>query len=261
MNPISITSSRLQRVLLEMAVVDGGLSHCQFADKLGELISLSDAIVLAESLRGLKKKPFTRQESTEEPHDVFMHARGTMLRFIVDSFVMEGQEGASQSTSSLILPRPNRDTLADPEAGFVAYQRFYSLHQSEMDHKVVTLRRQLQLIMTGCSPNLAQLATLDGTMAETMAEFSRRVFAGIPHVLAKRFYGLNLAYRQAGENPSEIEATSVSGQDDIDRWLQKGAWLDRFIREMQALLLAELELRLMPIIGLVEALEMEVEKV
>jgi hypothetical protein len=43
--------------------------------------------------------------------------------------------------------------------------------------------------------------------------------------------------------------------------LQKGEWLDCFIREMQAVLLAELELRLLPVIGLVEALEFEVEKI
>lgn len=255
MKPIPVTSSRLQRVLLDLAVVDGELSHIQFADKLGELISLSDAIVLAESLRGLKKRPFTAVDSNDDANTVFLQARAEMLGFIVNSFVLEGDEPQA-GASPFILPRPNRDTLDDPNAGFVAYQRFYSLHQSEMDHRVVTLRRQLQQIMTGRSPELAQLAALDNSMADTMADFSRRVFAGIPHLLAKRFYYLNQQYRQ---DRAENESTKLVA-DDASCWLQKDGWLDRFIREMQAVLLAELELRLMPVIGMLEAVEFEVEK-
>ena len=261
MNPIPVTSSRLQRVFTDLAVVNVELSSKQFADKLGELISLSDAIVLAESLRSLKKKPFLAASSTEQPSELFMQARAGMLAFIINSFVLEGDEAPGESASAFILPRPNRDTLDDPDAGFVAYQRFYSLHQSEMDHRVVTLRRQLQQIMQGKSPELAQLASLDGSMADTMADFSRRAFAGVPHLLAKRFYFLNQQYRQArAENSQLNESLSNSVQDETARWLQKGGRLDRFIREMQAVLLAELELRLMPVIGLIEALEFEVEK-
>lgn len=256
MKPIPVTSSRLQRVLLELAVVDGELSQIQFADKLGELISLSDAIVLAESLRGLKKRPFAAAENTDNANTVFLQARAEMLGFIVNSFVLEGDEAPAGGVSSFILPRPNRDTLDDPNAGFVAYQRFYSLHQSEMDHRVVTLRRQLQHIMAGRTPELAQLAALDSSMADTMADFSRRAFAGIPHLLAKRFYSLNQQYRQERLN----DGATSSVVDDASLWLKKDGWLDRFIREMQAVLLAELELRLMPVIGMLEALEFEVEK-
>lgn len=261
MNPVSLTSSRLQRVLLDLAVVDGEHNNPQFADKLGELISLSDAIVLAESLRGLKKKPFTAVHSDNDANDVFMQTRAAMLAFIINSFVLEGEGSSEVSASPFILPRPNRDTLDDPNAGFVAYQRFYSLHQSEMDHQVVTLRRQLQQIMSGRSHQLAQLATLDSSMAETIADFSRRAFAGIPHLLAKRFYFLNQQYRDMPSEHIDLEPVSAnSAQSETARWLQKGEWLDRFIREMQAVLLAELELRLLPVIGLIEALEFEVEK-
>jgi hypothetical protein len=261
MSPISVTSSRLQRILLDLAVVNFEHSTTLFADQLGELISLSDAIVLAESLRGLKKKPFTPLPNDDDAKTIFMQARAAMLAFIIDSFTLEGDEGARVGTSPFILPRPNRDTLNDPNAGFVAYQRFYSLHQSEMDHRVLTLRRQLQQIMSGRSTELAQLATLDSSMAETMVDFSRRTFAGVSYLLAKRFYYLHQQYRDTqAENVDVNPESANSAQDEAVRCLQKGAWLDRFIREMQAILLAELELRLMPVIGLIEALEFEVEK-
>jgi hypothetical protein len=126
---------------------------------------------------------------------------------------------------------------------------------------VVTLRGQLQQIISGRSHELAQLATLDSSMADTTADFSRRAFAGIPHLLAKRFYFLNQQYRDMRSEYIDLEpAPANSAQSETARWLQKGEWLDCFIREMQAVLLAELELRLLPVIGLVEALEFEVEK-
>lgn len=261
MNPVSVSNSRLQRVFVDLAVSDNDVASKPFADKLGELIGLSNSIVLAESLRGLKRRAF-QAESFEagDAKSAFLQARAEMLAFIVDSFVNEGENVAT--TSAFILPRPNRDTLDDPEAGFVAYQRFYALHQSEMDHRILTVRRQIQKIMTGRSAKLAQLAALDNIMADTLADYSRRIFASVPHLLAKRFYFLNQQYRQQlqinGDEPA------LAAHDETARWLKKGAWLDNFILEMQAILLAELELRLMPLVGLVEALdvtsELEVEK-
>ena len=37
-------------------------------------------------------------------------------------------------------------------------------------------------------------------------------------------------------------------------WLQPGAWLHTFCQDMRAVLLAELELRLQPVAGLLDAL-------
>jgi hypothetical protein len=42
--------------------------------------------------------------------------------------------------------------------------------------------------------------------------------------------------------------------DNPAGWTQAGAWLARFCNDMQMLLLAELELRLQPTVGLIEAL-------
>ena len=75
MNPIPVTSSRLQRVFTDLAVVNVELSSKQFADKLGELISLSDAIVLAESLRSLKKAVFGGIEHGAAQRVIYAGAR------------------------------------------------------------------------------------------------------------------------------------------------------------------------------------------
>ena len=62
----------------------------------------------------------------------------------------------------------------------------------------------------------------------------------------------------AGERAvGEGAAGSGAPPDDPARWMQPGGWLVRFCAEMQRVLLAELDLRLMPVAGLVAAVDKE----
>ncbi|MBB5188895.1 hypothetical protein HNQ57_003192 [Zhongshania antarctica] len=267
MNSVSVKSSRLQAVLSELALGNAELSHKNFAEKLGQLIDLSGSIALAESLRGLQKLEFTPATSDVSAlKSSFLTSRAEMLAFILNSFITELHEG-QDSSAPFILPRANAETLADPEAGFQAYQRFYNLHQSQLDHRVLVLRRQLQEALAGQSPQLAQLAELDRSLADKLGDYTRKVFASIPRLLAQRFYYLNQQYRAvqeaqrsaADDTGLKLELEPELMSDSPALWMQKGAWLDNFFTEMQGLLLAELELRLMPVMGLLEVLEVEVE--
>ena len=266
MNPVSIKSSRLQTVLSELALGNTELSHKNFAEKLGQLIDLSGSIALAKSLQGLEKLEFFPAESNVATlKRIFLATRADMLAFILNSFITEFHEG-QDNAAPFILPRPTAETLVDPEAGFQAYQRFYNLHQSQLDHRVLLLRRQLQEALAGQSPQLAQLAELDRSLADKLGDYTRRVFASIPRLLAQRFYFLNQQYRAvqdaqrsaAGDSEMKLELEPELMSDSPALWMQKGAWLDNFFTEMQGLLLAELELRLLPVMGLMEALDAEV---
>lgn len=267
MNPISVESSRLQRFLSEVAVADVELSHVNFADKLSQLIDLSDSISLAASLRALTKLPAPAVAAeTSDFKAEFLGVRAEILGFIANSFVAEGDEPAADKRSPFILPRPNRDTLDDPEAGFQPYQRFYHLHQSEMEHRLLALRQRQRQALAAQSQDLARLAALDRSLADTLSDYTARVFAGISRLLARRFFYLSKSYRETLDlaescEPEEGVASvseSVAKPCGPDQWLQQGGWLDNFIVEMQGLLVAELDLRLMPLLGLMEALELEV---
>ncbi|WP_373079551.1 DUF3348 family protein [Zhongshania sp.] len=266
MNPVSIKSSRLQAMLSELALGGGELSHKNFAEKLGQLIDLSGSIALAESLRGLQKLSFTPAAADVSAlKNTFLSTRAEMLAFIRNSFITELHEG-QDSSAPFILPRPNTETLTDPEAGFQAYQRFYNLHQSQLDHRVMVLRKQVQDALSGQSLQLAQLAELDRNLADKLGDYTRKVFASIPRLLAQRFYYLSQQYREVqdaqrseqGGAAMNLELEPELMSDSPALWIQKGAWLDNFFTEMQGLLLAELELRLMPVMGLFEALNAEV---
>ena len=69
------------------------------------------------------------------------------------------------------------------------------------------------------------------------------MLATLPSLMEKRFNQLRKAYLHT--QPAD---------DKPALWMQPGAWLARFCTELQTVLLAELDLRLQPAVGLLEAL-------
>ena len=98
----------------------------------------------------------------------------------------------------------------------------------------------------GASAELAQLVVLDEALSDTLVVHSRKFFAAIPGLLALRYTHLLNEYTVACDNP----------QDNSGSWPQL---LQLFCDNMQSLLLAELEARLLPTQGLIEALHSEIE--
>ena len=51
-----------------------------------------------------------------------------------------------------------------------------------------------------------------------------------------------------------VNRAALVGEDDPATWTQAGSWLEAFCHDAQTVLLAELELRLKPVVGLIAAL-------
>jgi hypothetical protein len=96
--------------------------------------------------------------------------------------------------------------------------------------------------VSGFSPALAQLAALDTALGDPISAHTRRIFAVVPRLLQKRFEFLIEQYRQA----------SAGNQREQNLWHQTHA---QFRSDMQGLLLAEIDTRLLPVLGLIEALD------
>ncbi len=101
-------------------------------------------------------------------------------------------------------------------------------------------------MISGLSPSLAQLARIDKALFESLSDASSEIFAVIPKFLEKRFINLLHTHRsELPENP---------GVKDLEPWMEPGGWVFIFCIEMQELLLAELEFRLQPVVGMIESL-------
>mgnify|MGYP000182031623 CR=1 FL=1 len=241
---VSLNGSRLIRFLSDLAVSDVEVSHKQFTEKLGQFVSFSDAITLSSVHSKLSRMAFEPTEaSNESVRNEFLRVREVLVTSIIKSFT------PSTGPATISLPIPKVDTPRDKAMSFEPYQRFYARHQREMDFKIQSLQLYVRDGVSGLSLELAQLAELDAALGDVLAIHTRRLFAVIPTLLSKRFEYLRKEYQQALANPAVTE------------WANPGGWLHAFYQEMQGLLLAELDVRLQPTLGLVEALNEQVEEI
>ena len=233
--------SRLIRFLSDLALVDFETVNRDFAERLGLLLNFSDSILLADALKAPVAVPSdTASGNTSpgsEPLDAadarvrFLRARGSMVEAIVASCV-------PGSTTRIKWPTPG---TGDNALSFDPFWRFYAAHQRDMDLGVRALRTTVREAMSTASEPLRQLVALDVVLEDTLWDHSRRLLAVVPRFLEKRF---NWLQQQAQE---QNDANALSS-----------GWQMQFSGDLQGLLLAELDIRLQPVLGLVEALNNEV---
>jgi hypothetical protein len=228
-------------VLGELAVSDAEVSHQHFAQRLGQLIDLSDSVNISRVHAQHGAKLFTASTTSEEAITAeFLQVRNAIVASIIKSF----EEGTG--LRRIKLPRPGPEAPADAASGYEPYGRFYASHQREMDSKIQQLRKQVREAARGASAELAQLVVLDEALGDTLTVHSRKFFAAIPGLLARRYAHLLNEYTVACDNPQG----------------SSGSWpelLELFCQNMQSLLLAEVEARLLPTQGLIEALHSEIQ--
>lgn len=230
----------------DLAVSDVEVSHKQFTEKLGQLVSFSDAITLSAVHSKLSNMAFEPTEaSSESVKAEFLRVREVLVKSIIMSFTL------STRPSTIPLPVPKADATPDKAISYEPYQRFYARHQREIDFKVESLQLYVRDSVSGLSLELAQLVELDVALGDVLAVHARRLFAVIPKLLSKRFKHLRAEHERALANSA--------GSGHPAEWVKPGGWLHAFYQEMQGLLLAELDVRLQPTLGLVEALNEQLE--
>ena len=128
-------------------------------------------------------------------------------------------------------PDPN-----DPDTEFALFHQRLNDQQRRMEMSVDALRAHVRQQLATAGPALARLAALDAQMEPLFGGREQRLLAGLPAFLKARFATLRreAAAAAAPASPS---------------------WLQTFESEFEQLLLAELDLRLQPVTGLIESLD------
>ena len=141
------------------------------------------------------------------------------------------------------IDRPLAGTVAPTgtPADFATYRQRYTTCQLAMETQIVPLRRRLRSTLADRSPALAKLAELDSVMEQVVGAQERALLATVASRLEPRF--------------EQWRGTQGDASSDaaVSQVLQPGHGLERFRQEMRSLLLAELDLRLQPVEGLLEA--------
>lgn len=234
--------SALVRLLSELA--DSKVSSVEYnlAEQLGRLFSVSDSINLARSLGQLSALEIKANVAclddtpSNKVQDDVLAMREGMIRTIVQSF------RPTSSGTGIQAPSASLGTRAEALQTYEPYQRFYSMHQAEMAGAVQSLRVRLRNELAMVSIELHQLAELDRILTESLSVHTAKLFNVIPKLLEWRFTQLLHAHQE------KLDDT------EPHHWLLPGGWLELFYKDMQELLLAELDLRLQPLLGMLEAL-------
>jgi len=245
---IDLHGTRLVRFLSELAVSDVEFSHENFSERLGRLIDFGESMRLSalhDKLPGMhfEAGPISCESLKEE----VLRLRMSLVQSVVRSFASVSGAGRIK------LPTLNAATPFDKLATFEPYHRFYAAHQREFETRIQTLQLGIRQKVSGVSKELAQLAALDEAVRDTLSIHSRKQLAVIPQLLGKRFDLLWREYQSHQEGSAPAVSEDQSEQEILKTWTRPDGWLHRFFKEMQGLLLAELELRLLPVLGLVEA--------
>ncbi|MFV5214084.1 DUF3348 domain-containing protein [Azonexus caeni] len=210
-----------------------------FGERLGQWLDVSEALTLYSVLAPRAGGGVAGGSANDDLSEQLARVR----RHLSDSIKADGVFNAPPARIPFPLPLPN----ATPEsaADFSPYHRYYLAHQRDMNAAITALRASARKALAARSAAGRQLAELDATFDQSLAARERTLFGNIPILLSKRFQQRYADHRATlGEG----------GIDDPAAWAQPGSWLEAFCQDAQTVLLAELELRLKPVAGLIAAL-------
>jgi len=212
-----------------------------FGERLGRWLDLSDAMTLFSVLgnEAGERAPLPRAES--DLPEQLQRVRTTLS----DAIENDGVFGTAPNGSAprIPFPLPQARASADGLPDFTPYHRYYLAHQREMTNAITALRTQARKALGALSPAGRQLAGLDATFEKSLAARESSLLANIPILFSKCFE------QRYAENMAALVAP-----DDPATWAQPGSWLEAFCNDAKRLLLAELDLRLKLVSGLIAAL-------
>lgn len=151
--------------------------------------------------------------------------RPTTKKNVADVQVELQRVRATLTQAITTPPQPTTDA-ADTE--FAPHHQRYLDQQRRLEMSVDALRDHLRQTLAATSPRLAQLAALDATLDRMFGGREQKLLAGVPAFLKARFEQLRQAHPDT--------------------------WPPLFEHDLQQTLLAELDLRLQPVVGMTEAL-------
>ena len=140
-------------------------------------------------------------------------------------------------TASIQLPLPTLDLSLKPATAYEPYRRHHLARQREMELQLRQLRSKLRGLLRGVSASLQKLVDLDAAFEQMLSERESKLFSSVPALLEKHFK--HLLKEHAQDDPS--------------------LWLPAFGKTLEAALLCELEVRLHPAMGLIDAYNEEMK--
>ena len=245
--------STLVSLLASWVEVDVKASRQDIAERLGVGLSVADAMALHAVLQSLAASPALEPtQSCPSVSDLAspggIHRPGVAHIEGASGKATPVQDACDQMHAALaanLTSMPLAMGDAAPDASFAPYHQRYLDLQRHMAARIEGLREQVRQTLNVASPRLAQLAELDAVLEQTLGAREQKLLASVPVLLEQRFVQLCQceATPDDAANPSDASAIGTA----------------HFLRDMRAVLMAELDLRMQAVRGLVDAYNSEIK--
>jgi hypothetical protein len=232
--PTHFHSSLLIRTLVDLAVLEPATPAPNLPEKLSTWISFTDAITLS----GMQKDCAAPTTSAMNATNDFAVAQEFSLARRALEQSISRYATPSDNKLRFVLPTPQTGMTVEEASIYTPYRRYHQNYQRHLEQSARSMRSRVRNGMANVSPRLRQLAMIDATYENILQEREASLLAGLPTLFERRFRQLCKAHEH--ESP--------------ELWTKPGAWLTQFFSDLHAVLLAELDLRLQPTVGLLEAL-------
>jgi hypothetical protein len=226
--------SALVGLLAQLALMDGPATAPHTVQGLGRWLGWEDAISLAAALQ----TPDAASLGLTSP----ARARKLALQLQRDLLRLRTDLGRALA---------QRDSYASG-TGFAPYRQRYGALQQAMAQGIGPLRAQARVAVALVSPQMNRLAAMDAVVGQALGGREQALLAMLPTLLEKHFLRLRQAHEAAAADPAATAAASTATSTATPG---SGGWLDTFEQDMQRMLLAELDLRLLPLQGLLDTLQ------
>jgi hypothetical protein len=241
----AVSGPALIRVLARLTDLDVPESSQPLSDRLSQWLGWTDAIGLSTALGSTL--PGGKPAAAAGGARVNGHAEeaecARVRTSLTNAIVGDNTFAAGRRRVSAQVPA--QDAPADAAVDYAVFRQSYLSIQQTIETAVGNLRGRLRAVLATRAPAMARLAVVDAVMERALSHREHNLLATVPGLLAGHFERLREAERET------VAAAEAAGDA---AGVRSGAWLDVFRKDMQSVLLAELDLRFQPVEGLLAAL-------
>jgi hypothetical protein len=214
------------RLLTRLTDVDAPQSAATLPDRLSLWLDWKQAIALSTALDGVPADPAEDVPAFgQATEDECVRSRAALVQAIeTDRAFLTAAQRQAQGMPSL-----------DAANDYAPLRQRYIALQRKIQATTGSLRGNLRDMLAQASPEMARLAEVDAVMELALSPREQALLGKVPTLLGEYFDGL----RQRTQGTTADAAA---------------LWLDVFRKDMQSVLLAELDVRFQPVEGLLTAL-------
>ncbi|ALL69982.1 Protein of unknown function (DUF3348) (plasmid) [Paraburkholderia caribensis MBA4] len=241
----AVSGPTLVRLLARLTAADVPASSQSLSDQLSQWLGWTDAIALSTALNSAPPAVASGARGAGSVEHECARVRASLADAIAGDSVLapRRRRGAAHPQNAQSAQQP------EAEASYADFRQCYLALQQAMETRIGSLRGRLRNMVAAQRSEMTRLAVVDAIMERSLGARERSLFGAVPGLLSGHFERL----RRAAQAEQDAEATlpTDAGTQAAPR---PGAWLDVFRKDMQSVLLAELDIRFQPVEGLLAAL-------